>query len=44
MILAIINGLITSVILETIILLKAMSFKIALKTALGMSMISMISM
>ena len=44
MILAIINGLITSVILETIILLKAMSFKTALKTALGMSMISMISM
>ena len=44
MILAILNGLITSVILETIILLKQMSLKFALKTALGMSMISMISM
>ena len=44
MILAIINGLITSIILETIILLKQMSFKKALTTALGMSLISMISM
>ena len=44
MILAIINGLITSVILETIILLKQMSFKQALTTALCMSLISMISM
>ena len=44
MILAIINGLITSIILETIILLKQMSFKQALTTALGMSLISMISM
>ena len=44
MILAIINGLISSVILETIILLKQMSFKQALTTALGMSLISMISM
>jgi len=44
MILAIINGLITSVVLETIILLKQMSFKQALTTALGMSLISMISM
>ena len=44
MILAVINGLITSVILETIILLKQMSFKQALTTALGMSLISMISM
>ena len=44
MILAIVNGLITSVILETIILLKQMSFKQALTTALGMSLISMISM
>ena len=45
MILAIINGLITSIVLETIILLKQ-NFKIndALKTALGMSFISMISM
>ena len=45
MILAIINGLITSIILETIILLKQkIKFSEALKTALGMSFISMISM
>ena len=44
MALAIINGLLTSVILETIILLKQMSFKVALKTALGMSLISMLGM
>ncbi len=45
MTLAIINGLITSVILETIILLKQnFIFSNALKTALGMSFISMISM
>ena len=44
MILAIINGLITSIILETFILLKQMSIINAIKTALGMSFISMISM
>ena len=45
MILAIINGLITSIILETIILMKQkFKFLEALKTALGMSLISMISM
>ena len=44
MILAIINGLITSILLETIILLRKMTFQYALKTALGMSIISMISM
>ncbi len=45
MILAIINGLITSVILETIILIKQnLNFSKALNTALGMSFISMISM
>ena len=45
MTLAIVNGLITSVILETIILLKQnFKFSNALKTALGMSFISMISM
>ena len=44
MILAIVNGLITSIILETIILTKQMSFSKALKTALGMSFISMVSM
>ena len=45
MILAIINGLITSIILETIILIRQnFSFTNALKTASGMSLISMISM
>ena len=45
MILAIINGLITSIILETIILVRQnFSFKNAFKTAMGMSFISMISM
>ena len=45
MTLAIINGLITSIILETIILMKQkFKFKSALKTACGMSFISMISM
>ena len=45
MILAIINGLITSIILETIILIKqGFSFNGALKTASGMSLISMLSM
>ena len=44
MILAIINGLITSIMLETIILLNQMKISSALKTALGMSFISMIAM
>ena len=45
MTLAIINGLITSIILETIILLgQNFKFSNAIKTALGMSFISMISM
>ena len=45
MILAIINGLITSIILETIILMtQNFNFSNALKTACGMSLISMISM
>ena len=45
MILAIINGIITSIILETIILLRQnFSFKSAFKTAVGMSLISMVSM
>ena len=45
MTLAIINGIITSIILETIILLKQnFTFKNAFKTAVGMSLISMISM
>jgi hypothetical protein len=45
MILAIINGLITSIILETLILMRqSFPFFNALKTAAGMSLISMISM
>ena len=45
MILAIVNGLITSIILETIILIKQnLNFFRAFKTAIGMSFISMISM
>ena len=44
MILAIINGLITSLLLETIILSRQMHISLAIKTALGMSFISMISM
>ena len=45
MILAIINGLITSILLETVILIRqGFSFYRALKTASGMSLISMLSM
>ena len=45
MALAIINGLITSIILETIVLTKQnLDFSKAFKTAMGMSFISMISM
>ena len=44
MTLAIINGIITSIILETIILSKQMLFKLAFKTAIGMSLVSMLSM
>ena len=45
MIIAIINGLITSIILETFILIRQnINFSNALKTAFGMSFISMISM
>ena len=45
MTLAIINGLITSIILETIILLRQnLNLSKAFKTALGMSFISMVSM
>ena len=44
MILAIINGLITSIILETIILSRQMTIRIAFQTALTMSFISMLAM
>ena len=45
MALAIVNGLLTSIALETVILLRrGMHFSAALKTALGMSMVSMVAM
>ena len=44
MALPIINGLLTSIFLETLILYKKMRFVSAFKTACGMSLISMISM
>ena len=44
MTLAIINGLITSIALETSILFRQMNIKQAFQTAIGMSFISMISM
>ena len=44
MTLAIINGLITSIILETVILWRQMELSNAFKTAIGMSLISMIAM
>ena len=44
MILAIINGLITSIMLETFILSRQMKLEEAFKTAIGMSLVSMISM
>ena len=42
--LAIFNGLMTSILLETIILSRQMSLKLSFKTAIGMSLISMIGM
>jgi hypothetical protein len=42
--LAIVNGLITSIALETIILTRQMALQAAFRTAIGMSLISMISM
>ena len=42
--LAIMNGLLTSIMLETIILMRQMALAIAFKTAIGMSLISMIAM
>ena len=44
MLLAMTNGILTSIVLETIILLKQMNLSSAFKTAVGMSLISMISM
>ena len=42
--LAIFNGLMTSILLETIILSRQMALKLAFRTAIGMSLISMIAM
>lgn len=42
--LAIFNGLLTSIILETIILSRQMPFDVAIKTACGMSLVSMLAM
>ncbi len=44
MVLAIINGLLTSIALETVILSRQMVLGLAFRTAIGMSMISMVSM
>ena len=44
MTLAIINGLLTSILLETVILARQMVLRLAFKTAIGMSLISMIAM
>ncbi len=42
--LAILNGILTSIILEVFILSRQMPFKLAFKTAIGMSLVSMVSM
>ena len=42
--LAIVNGLLTSIALETLILSRQMALNLAFKTAIGMSLISMVSM
>ena len=44
MLIAIINGIVTSIILETILLLKQMNFSNAINTAFKMSIISMVVM
>ena len=44
MTLAVVNGILTSIALETVILSRQMEFTPALKTACGMSLISMVSM
>jgi len=44
MILAMSNGILTSILLETLILLRQMDFGRALRTAMGMSLISMLVM
>ena len=44
MVLAVVNGLLTSIALETVILSRQMALASAFRTACGMSLISMISM
>ena len=44
MTLAVVNGILTSIALETVILSRQMQLTAALKTACGMSLISMVSM
>ena len=44
MILAIVNGLLTSIALETVILVRQMDLRLAFRTAIGMSFISMVAM
>ena len=42
--LAIFNGILTSIALETFILARQMAFRLAFRTAVGMSLVSMIAM
>ena len=44
MTLAIVNGILTSIALETIVLSRQMELRLAFRTAVGMSLISMVSM
>ncbi len=44
MALAMLNGILTSIALETVILSRQMALKLAFRTAIGMSLISMIGM
>ena len=44
LVLAIVNGILTSILLETIILSRQLPIRAALKTAAGMSIISMVTM
>ena len=44
MTLAIVNGLLTSIALETVILVRQMDLRLAFRTAIGMSFISMVAM
>ncbi len=44
MVLAMINGVLTSILLETYLLSRQMDWKLAFKTAIGMSLVSMLSM